>query len=159
MYIAEVAKGAKMKRNRVIFTGDAMIIPRRLLRVTVLSISAALLALPALAQTPGLAMLDTLELGQWQLIDRDNVFPTRSICLSNGRQLIQLRHDGAQCSQFVVADEARSVTVNYDCGRVGHGHTIIRHETNRLVQIETQGIVRGAPFSIAFEGRRVGSCN
>jgi hypothetical protein len=51
------------------------------------------------------------------------------------------------------------VTVHYTCPGSGHGRTTIRKETNRLVQIDTQGIASGSPFSRTFEARRGGSCS
>lgn len=116
--------------------------------------------LPAAAQSPGLAMLSTLERGQWQLRDRDDATaPARHLCLGDARQLLQLQHDRAQCSRYVIEDQPRSVTVHYTCPGAGHGRTTIRKETGRLVQIDTQGIVNGAPFSMAYEARRIGQCS
>ena len=117
-------------------------------------------AMPVAAQAPGLAMLGTLERGQWQLRDRDEALaPVRNLCLGDARLLLQLRHERAQCSRYVIEDEARSVTIHYTCPGAGHGRTTIRKETSRLVQIDTQGIANGAPFSIAYEARRIGPCN
>lgn len=130
----------------------------RLWRTAPLGLAAAMLTLPATAQAPGLAMLDRLEAGQWQLTTRDGSGPPRSYCLGDPRQLLQIQHDGARCSRFTVTDEARTVVVSYDCGGAGSGHTTVRMETNRLVQVETQGILRGSPFSLAYEGRRTGTC-
>lgn len=121
-------------------------------------VAAVALGVPAAAQAPSLIMLDQLEQGQWQLVDRDGMAPARSICLGDARQFIQLRHERQQCTRFVVEDSPSSVTVSYSCVGTGHGRTTIRRETNRLVQIETQGVARGAPFSMAFEGRRTGVC-
>lgn len=121
---------------------------------------ALLAAMPVAAQAPGLAMLGTLERGQWQLRDRDEASaPVRNLCLGDARLLLQLRHERAQCSRYVIEDEARSVTIHYTCPGAGHGRTTIRKETSRLVQIDTQGIANGAPFSIAYEARRIGPCN
>lgn len=119
--------------------------------------AASVFALPVTAQTPGLAMLGQLERGGWQLTDRDGGASQR-ICLGDTAQLIQIRHQRSACTRFVVADGNAEVTVGYDCGTAGYGRTTIRRETNRLVQIETQGVVRGAPFSQTFEGRRIGAC-
>ncbi len=119
--------------------------------------AASVVALPVTAQTPGLAMLGQLERGGWQLTDRDGGASQR-ICLGDTAQLIQIRHQRSACTRFVVADGNAEVTVGYDCGTAGYGRTTIRRETNRLVQIETQGVVRGAPFSQTFEGRRIGAC-
>lgn len=120
----------------------------------------ALASLPATAQAPSLAMLGTLERGQWQLHDREDAdAPVRNLCLGDARLLLQLRHERAQCSRYVIEDGERSVTVHYTCPGQGHGRTTIRKETSRLVQIDTQGIASGAPFSIAYEARRVGPCS
>lgn len=121
-------------------------------------VAALALGTPVAAQAPGLAMLDSLEPGLWQLVDRDGASPARSICLGDPRQLIQLRHERQTCQRFVVEDSPQMVTVSYSCTGTGNGRTTIRRETNRLVQIETQGIARGAPFSQAFEARRSGAC-
>ena len=122
--------------------------------------AAMLGALPVAAQTPGLAMLGTLERGQWQLRDRDDASaPVRNLCVNDARVFLQLHHERAQCSRYVIEDEARSVTVHYTCPGAGHGRTTIRKETSRLVQIDTQGIANGAPFSTAYEARRTGNCS
>jgi hypothetical protein len=105
-------------------------------------------------------MLDTLERGQWQLRDRDDMAaPARSLCLGDPRALLQMRHERVQCSRYVIEDAVRSVTVHYTCPGAGHGRTTIRKETSRLVQIDTQGIANGSPFSFAFEARRIGPCS
>jgi hypothetical protein len=65
------------------------------------------------------------------------------MCLADGRPLIQLRHTGLQCRQFVVQDEPNAVTVSYTCGTAGSGMTRMRMENDSLVQIETQGIAHG----------------
>lgn len=113
---------------------------------------------PVAAEAPGLAMLNELERGLWQLRDREGERPTQTICLGDARQMLQPRHAGLQCPRYVIEDSASSVTVHYSCPGAGHGRTTIRRETNRLVQVDTQGIVAGTPFSIALEGRRMGPC-
>jgi hypothetical protein len=112
---------------------------------------------PVAAQAPGLAMLGDLEPGQWQVRDRAGG-AVRSVCLGDPRQLLQLRHPRGDCSRYVISDTASEVTVHYTCPSAGNGRTTIRRETNRLVQIETQGLVNGAPFSDTYEARRVGPC-
>lgn len=116
-------------------------------------------AMPAAGQTPTLAMLDGLERGQWLLRDRDDASSTRSYCVTDWRQLLQLQHQRSQCTRTVLENSATTVRVHYSCGSAGHGQTTIRRETNRLIQLETQGIAGGAPFSLAYEGRRTGACN
>jgi hypothetical protein len=103
-------------------------------------------------------MLDTLEKGQWELRERGGTSMLRSFCLGDARSLIQLQHARGNCSRYVIADGPGEVTVHYTCPGAGHGRTTIRRETARLVQIDTQGIAGGAPFSHAYEARRAGGC-
>jgi hypothetical protein len=131
--------------------------PLTLIALAVAATAAA--AVPTTAQAPGLAMLGQLERGQWQIRDREAAGAAgRAICLGDARTLLQLRHPGATCSRFVVEDAADVVTVQYSCPGSGNGRTTIRRETNRLVQVETQGILNGAPFAAEYEVRRVGVC-
>jgi hypothetical protein len=111
----------------------------------------------ALGQGVQLAMLDRLDPGLWELRVRDGARVER-ICLDDGRRLIQLRHAGLPCRQFVVEDEASAVTVHYTCTGQGSARTRLRFESERLVQIESSGIADKLPFEIAAEARRVGSC-
>jgi hypothetical protein len=99
----------------------------------------------------GLAALDR---GQWELRPRSG--PPERICIGDGRQLIQLRHRRQSCEIVIVEDEPNDVTVQYTCRGHGFGRTHIRRETNRLVQVETQGIVDGLPFNFEAEARWVG---
>jgi Protein of unknown function (DUF3617). len=117
-----------------------------------------LLAMPAGAEKPNLAMLDQLESGAWEVRMRGDAAPPRSMCVSSGRAFIQLRHPGQPCSTVVIDDKAQEVTVQYTCKGQGYGRTHVRRETSRLVQIDSQGIVGGVPFSFAAEARRVGKC-
>lgn len=110
------------------------------------------------AQAPSLAMLDRLEKGNWQLRERGTNTVVQTMCLGDARRMIQLRHPRGNCSRYVIEDQADAVTVHYTCPGAGHGRTTIRSETNRLVQIDTQGIAEGRPFSQAIEARRVGDC-
>lgn len=115
------------------------------------------LAAPSAAQRPALAMLGQLEAGRWELRMRDTGSVER-LCLPDARRLIQLRHPADSCERLVVNDEASEVTVQYTCRGRGYGRTHIRRETNRLVQIDSQGIADGLPFSFAAEARKVGDC-
>jgi hypothetical protein len=117
----------------------------------------ACLAVPVLAQGNGLAMLGTLTKGEWTIKHRDGS-PDRKICLRTGQELIQLMHRQSGCSQFVVEDGAKRVTVQYTCPGNGYGRTSIRRETPTLVQLESQGIHDGLPFQITAEARRTGRC-
>lgn len=112
---------------------------------------------PAYAQSGSLAMLAGLTKGEWTIKYRDGS-PDRKMCVRTGQELIQLRHAGSNCSRFVVEDDASRVTVQYTCRGDGYGRTDIRRETERLVQIESQGIASGVPFQLAAEARRTGEC-
>lgn len=114
-------------------------------------------AAPAVA--PSLSGLDMLEKGQWDLRVREAGGETRKLCLGDARQLLQVEHHGLQCRRFVILDTTRQISISYDCGAAGNGRTDLRIETPRLVQIQSQGITNGAPFSYAIEGRRVGVCH
>lgn len=110
------------------------------------------------AQAPSLAMLDRLEKGSWQLRERGQDAVLQTFCVGDARRMIQIQHPRATCSRYVIEDTPNSVTVHYTCPGAGHGRTTIRSETNRLVQIDTQGIAEGKPFSQAIEARRTGGC-
>lgn len=122
-----------------------------------LALAVSLLAggLPSAAQG-SLAMLSKLEKGSWELRSRDGTAPRR-ICVRSGGELIQLRHSGS-CNRFVVEDGANLVTVQYTCRGNGYGRTSVRRESSTLVQIESQGIQGGEPFSFTAEARRTGPC-
>ncbi len=130
----------------------------RLPVMTVLAAFAAGFATPVASQSPSLAMLDHLESGRWELRIREAGAPVERICLRDGRRLIQLRHPSSNCQRLIVNDAASVVTVQYTCRGQGYGRTQIRRETGRLVQIESQGIADGLPFSFNAEGRRIGDC-
>ena len=110
------------------------------------------------AQAPSLAMLDGLEKGSWQLRERGSDTLLQTVCVGDARRMIQIQHPRANCSRYIIEDTPKSVTVHYTCPGAGHGRTSIRSETNRLVQIDTQGIADGKPFSQAIEARRAGAC-
>lgn len=114
-------------------------------------------AAPAFGGGPSLAMLDQLESGRWELRERGSGTAQR-ICLQNGRRLIQLRHPGLPCESYVVSDQPGEVVVQYTCRGRGYGRTEIRRETNRLVQVQSQGTLDGLPFAFNAEARRVGDC-
>jgi hypothetical protein len=110
------------------------------------------------AQAPSLAMLDGLEKGSWQLRERGSDTVLQNFCVGDARRMIQIQHPRANCSRYIIEDTPKSVTVHYTCPGAGHGRTSIRSETNRLIQIDTQGIADGKPFSQAIEARRAGPC-
>lgn len=120
--------------------------------------AACLLAtMPVAAQAPGLAMLDRLDRGSWDVRLRPDGGTTQ-MCIRTGREFIQLRHRQLTCERFIVQDEPEVVTVQYTCRGNGYGRTTIRRESASLVQIRSQGIQDGRPFSIEGEARRTGAC-
>lgn len=121
------------------------------------ALATAFAVFPAVAQAPELAMLDSLDRGSWTLSLRGSDAEQR-ICVRSGREFIQIRHRQPGCEQFIVQDGATEVTVQYTCRGNGYGRTTIRKEGNALVQIRSQGIQGGSPFSLEGEARHTGSC-
>lgn len=103
-------------------------------------------------------MLDGLEHGRWVIRSREPGRAAYPLCIDSGKRLIQLRHMEDNCDRLVVADASNAVTVQYTCLGRGYGRTTIRRESNRLVQIETQGIAGGLPFDELAEARHTGDC-
>ncbi|WP_315760221.1 hypothetical protein [Sphingomonas sp. Y38-1Y] len=117
----------------------------------------ASVATAAPAQAPVLKVLSQIEPGRWQLREVDSK-TERTVCISDPRILIQLHHGSAQCSRFVIDNQADAGTVHYTCSGAGHGRTTLSVETPRLLQIETQGLANGLPFESKIEARRLGGC-
>lgn len=116
-------------------------------------------AWPASTQQPAAnPMLARLESGQWELRAQSGGARIGTICLGNPILLAQPRHGAGNCSRDVVAADENSITVNYSCPGIGRGRTTIRFETPRLVQIDSQGLDRGAPFALRAQARRTGAC-
>jgi hypothetical protein len=125
------------------------------------------LVLLALVATTGIAAgqrhcvvaaLDGVEPGEWVLRDTAGTAPSRSICLGDGAQLIQLHHGDVSCTRRVLDNSAEAATVNYSCPGAGHGQTAVTVETSRIIHVHTQGLARGAPFDVDYEARLVGPC-
>lgn len=117
----------------------------------------ALLAVPSTGRAPELAMLDRLEKGSWELRGREDGSRQR-ICVRSGREFIQLRHPQPGCNQLIVQDEPDEITVQYTCSGSGYGRTTIRREGSGLIQVRSQGILNGTPFTLQGEARRQGRC-
>lgn len=116
-----------------------------------------LVGIPATAQAPDLAMLDSLERGSWDVRLRSGGENQR-LCVQTGREFIQLRHNQSGCDRFVVQDEQDEVVVQYRCSGSGYGRTTIRREGRGLVQIKSTGFHGGRRFSIDAEARHAGRC-
>jgi len=130
---------------------------RRLRKAGPLWAAAALVAVPVTVSSAELDMLGSLTKGAWTLRVRDDGSQQR-ICVRGGQELIQIRHRESGCNRFVVRDGPDEVVVQYTCPGNGYGRTTIRRESNGLVQIQTQGIFEGTPFSFGGEARHAGSC-
>ena len=105
-----------------------------------------------------LSALRGIEHGQWQLKDADGA-PPQSVCVNNPSVLLQLHHGNTQCSHFVVENSEHVATIHYTCPGHGYGRTTVLVETPRLVRVDTQGVLDGAPFANDLEGRRTGACS
>lgn len=110
------------------------------------------------ASPSGKGVLDNLDHGDWELRIRGDNGAKQKICFDGGRQLIQIHHANLTCKNVVLSDSPEQITVHYTCLGQGYGRTSIRKETNRLVQIDSQGIAKGVPFAFTAEARRVGAC-
>ena len=130
---------------------------RNLWKTGVIAGAIALASAPLEAQAPELAMLNGLAKGGWDLRIRDDGSQQR-ICVRDGREFIQIRHRQPGCSRFVVQDGPNEVVVQYTCRGNGYGRTSIRREGNSLLQIRSQGIEGGTPFSFSAEARHSGGC-
>lgn len=130
---------------------------KRSMRLAVAGVLLLFGAASAPAQrNPALTSLGTIERGQWQLKNAEG--QVRRLCLGNPAAMLQIMHGNTQCEHFVMENTPRSATIRYTCPGHGHGRTTISIDTPRVVNIETQGVANGAPFSERFEGRRTGIC-
>lgn len=125
-----------------------------------LAVGTAATGIAAQGDAPDL--LQSLERGLWQLRAVGggvSTAGTSQYCVADPRMLAQLKHGAnAQCSHFVVRSTPTSVTISYSCKGSGQGLTTIRKESPRLIQIQSQGIHDGSPFSFSVEGRRSAGC-
>ncbi|MAW98183.1 MAG: hypothetical protein CMN72_00750 [Sphingomonas sp.] len=114
----------------------------------------------AAAPKSGIAVIDALETGKWQLTEKDKPGGLdRSVCLPDKVALIQVAYSSDECSRFVIDNQPRSGTVHYTCPGKGHGRTTLRMETPRRVEIETQGVWNGMPFNMLIDARKTGVCS
>lgn len=123
------------------------------------AIGTILVAVPASTQNaPAGSPFDRLESGLWELRSAGGV-GLGNICLGDRLLLAQPHHRGADCAREVIVADSRTATIRYNCPGMGFGRTTIRFETRRLVQIDSQGLDRGAPFGLRAEARRTGACD
>lgn len=114
------------------------------------------------AQEDAPDLLHSLERGLWHLravSGGASPIAASQLCIADPRALVQLQHGASShCSHHIVRTTPTSVTIRYSCKGAGHGLTTIRKESPRLIQIQSQGISNGAPFSFSVEGRRSAAC-
>ncbi len=96
--------------------------------------------------------------GAWQLRAVGESTPPRQICLSDPAELVQLHHPGVACSRFTIENTANVATIHYTCTGAGYGRTTIKVESGDLIRIESQGLMKQAPFQDTLEARRSGEC-
>jgi|UniRef100_UPI0035CA0CA4 hypothetical protein len=116
------------------------------------------LAIAAPAGGPVFAALARIEAGQWQFKSLDSSVAPRTVCIGDARALIQYGHSNAQCQHHVITNDYNTATVQYSCPGAGHGSTSVKVATQRNFNLETQGILGGAPFDEQYEARRLGDC-
>ena len=58
----------------------------------------------------------------------------------------------------MITNDTNTTTLHYAC-RGSHGQTTVKVATPRSFNLETQGIINGAPFEDEYEARLIGSCN
>lgn len=122
-----------------------------------IALSTALLfaAWPAATQQPG--PLAQVERGQWELRGSSGA-AIGAVCLGEPLLLAQPMHTPQPCASEIVSFDGHVVTVNYVCPGMGRGRTLLRVETPRLVQIDSQGLSNGTPFALRAQARRTGPC-
>lgn len=109
------------------------------------------------AQDNDLSLLDTLEHGMWQF-HGSNLPAISKLCVGDPMRLTQIQHGDANCTRYIVKSTPTLLTISYICRGQGQGMTTIRKETNRLVQIQSQGVSNNAPFAFSVEARRIAGC-
>lgn len=117
-----------------------------------------LFLLSAAAGAQGLTILNAVTPGEWQLHEVGTTGAARSLCVSDPALLLQLQHGSSACTRAVLTDGPKSATVRYTCRGLGNGLTTLSIESSSLIRVHTQGIIRGAPFDVDYEGRRQGPC-
>lgn len=121
-----------------------------------LAAASVLVGVAAGAQGP--SVLDRLVPGAWEIHDIGQRGTARLVCLRDPRRLAHLEHAIGACRRTVVSEQGRAASIRYVCPRLGNGVTRLSLESDSIVRIQTQGLVRGAPFDRDLEARRLGPC-
>lgn len=119
---------------------------------------AAAIGISAVAAAAQLAVLGGVAPGEWQLKESETG-EVRALCVSDPGVLLQLAHGAARCTRTVLDDGPKAVTVNYVCPGAGRGRSTLTVRSGQVFRLETQGMVRGAPFAFDYEARRLGDCD
>ncbi len=121
--------------------------------------SAFIVAVPSIAQQIDSEILSTLTPGLWQFRDKSrNGELVDAICVGDVKRMVQIKNKNDSCSLKMIRSSGNSVTYDYMCAGKGKGQTTIRKETNKLVQVHSQGISGGEFFNFQLEARHAGSC-
>ena len=116
---------------------------------------ATLLSGGALVAQSGPQILNFMSDGQWTLkpVGRSGV-EARALCIGGAvAPLAQIEHRGQSCRITTQEIGPREVAFSYDCGAGNNGYTRVRAETNKLVQVDTQGFKGNMPFHNRYEAR------
>ncbi len=117
--------------------------------------AAALLSGGAVVAQASPQILSFMADGQWSLksVGRSGA-EARSLCLGNAvAPIAQIEHRGQTCRITTQEISPREVAFSYDCGAGNNGYTRVRAETNKLVQVDTQGFKGNMPFHNRYEAR------
>ncbi|WP_375286709.1 DUF3617 domain-containing protein [Sphingomonas sp.] len=112
----------------------------------------------AAAGAQGGSVLAGVVPGEWALHDIGQRGTARQICVRDPAQLVHVNHPTGACRRSLVSREGRVTTIRYVCPGLGNGITRLTMESSSIVRIQTQGLVRGAPFDRDMEARRTGAC-
>lgn len=139
-------------------------VTRYLPALAALSIGAAVaVTAPAQTSAPIIApnILNTLDTGLWQFRNiggGPSGAAVDQLCISDMKKLAQVQHNRFDCEQKLLRANMATALISYSCAGHGNGLTTIRRESDQIIQISSQGINDGAPFSFNVEARRMGSC-
>ncbi|MET3825629.1 MULTISPECIES: DUF3617 domain-containing protein [Sphingomonas] len=114
--------------------------------------------LVAAVSAPSLTALARVERGEWQLKQVGTNPDTRTLCIRDPRVLIHYAHEVEQCHHTVVANDINTTAMHFTC-RGSHGQTIVKVATPRSFNLDTQGVINGAPFEDSFDARYLGPCS
>lgn len=96
--------------------------------------------------------------GLWEVSARADGHGAQRVCLHSLSTLLQWEHKGMRCGQKLLGSSPRGVTVDYNCGPAGFGHSRLTVITPRTLKVETQGISANYPFQNTLHARRLGPC-